>query len=445
MLAAGVSGELMATLAERVSKGERDAVAEAEGRLAGDMPDPDKHELRKALVQHYTRSEGARRDAGVSHLERDFEAALRHMRPLFEAFPGHEGFAFRFATLLTETGRFEEGIPLLEKLAASARGSFDLEINILGAIARALYQQGRFERAVPMLEEMLSKTRERFGPAPSEEQRRLVGSLLARLARIHVNRGDCAQAVRVIEECPYTVEHEFMGRTLARARTLLRDGRPSEREDARPVDLDRLTVACVKHGSKYGPDYVNRLYSMVRRHLPGNWRFVCYTDDPGGLGPEVGVVDISKFQIRGWWTKLALFDPRLPLEDDTVFYLDLDTAVVGDLGFIAGMKVGFHIFEHPDSPCYNSSVMLFDRSFAAPIFQRVRQEDVRRLVGDQDWIEECMPGLDTFSPGLIRLYRGLDPELDAAGLAKTDTRIVTFPTNPKPDRIRSGWVAEHWR
>ena len=115
------------------------------------------------------------------------------------------------------------------------------------------------------------------------------------------------------------------------------------------------------------------------------------------------------------------------------------------LAFLEGLKVGFHILEHPDSPCFNSSVMLFDRSFAAPVFQRIRKRDVDRLVGDQDWIEECMPGLDTFPPGLIRLYRGLHPELDLAGLAKTDARIVTFPTNPKPHMIGQGWVPAHWR
>ncbi|UUX51817.1 hypothetical protein NUH88_08960 [Nisaea acidiphila] len=434
----------MTTLAERISRGEAGAVAEAEERLRGAISADEAHNLRKRLVQHYTQAAGARRDGGVNHLERDLEAALGHMRLLHADSPDHPGYTFRLATLLTETGRFDEGLALLEALKA-AGGSFDVEVNVLGAIARALYSQGAFEQAVPVLEGLLDMTLGRFGTDPSREQARLVGSLLARLARIRINLGDCELAVRTIEACPFAVEHDFLGRTLARAETLLRDGPPSVRGDARTVDLDRLTVGCVKHGTKYGSDYVNRLYSMVRRHLPGDWRFVCYTDDPKGLRPEVGVVDISGLQVRGWWAKLALFDPRVPLADETVFYLDLDTVVVGDLDFIGGLKVGFHILEHPDSPCFNSSVMLFDRSFAAPVSQRIRRDDLQRLIGDQDWIEECMPGLDTFPKGLVRLFRGLHPDLDAEELAKTDTRIVTFPTNPKPHMIGGGWVAEHWR
>ena len=43
----------------------------------------------------------------------------------------------------------------------------------------------------------------------------------------------------------------------------------------------------MKWGTKYGPEYVNRLYGMVRRHLRGDFRFVCFTDDVTGIRPEV--------------------------------------------------------------------------------------------------------------------------------------------------------------
>ncbi|HEY1090992.1 MAG TPA: glycosyltransferase, partial [Burkholderiaceae bacterium] len=46
-------------------------------------------------------------------------------------------------------------------------------------------------------------------------------------------------------------------------------------------------ILCMKWGNKYGPEYVNRLYAMVRRHLRGEFRFVCLTDDANGVCPEV--------------------------------------------------------------------------------------------------------------------------------------------------------------
>ena len=45
---------------------------------------------------------------------------------------------------------------------------------------------------------------------------------------------------------------------------------------------DGVTVVCVKWGTKYGADYVNRLHRAVRRHLSAARSFVCLTDDPEG-------------------------------------------------------------------------------------------------------------------------------------------------------------------
>jgi hypothetical protein len=46
-------------------------------------------------------------------------------------------------------------------------------------------------------------------------------------------------------------------------------------------------ILCMKWGTKYGPEYVNRLYAMVRRHLSGDFRFVCLTDSTEGIRSEV--------------------------------------------------------------------------------------------------------------------------------------------------------------
>lgn len=72
-----------------------------------------------------------------------------------------------------------------------------------------------------------------------------------------------------------------------------------------------LTVACVKWGDKYGPEYVGRLAAGVRRHLRRSHRFVCYTDDAEALSGEAGVVALplgaGRRGWRGWWHKAFLF------------------------------------------------------------------------------------------------------------------------------------------
>ena len=51
-----------------------------------------------------------------------------------------------------------------------------------------------------------------------------------------------------------------------------------ENAESRPVN-----VICLKWGSFYGPEYVNRLYRGVSAHMDRPFRFVCFTDDPTGL------------------------------------------------------------------------------------------------------------------------------------------------------------------
>ena len=49
------------------------------------------------------------------------------------------------------------------------------------------------------------------------------------------------------------------------------------------IGSPQRTILCMKWGTQYGPEYVNRLYAMARRHLPGNFDFVCLTDRSEGV------------------------------------------------------------------------------------------------------------------------------------------------------------------
>jgi hypothetical protein len=80
-----------------------------------------------------------------------------------------------------------------------------------------------------------------------------------------------------------------------------------------------LHVVCIKAGPKFGPDYPNILFDMVRRSLaegyPGT--FTCFTDDASGLDEGIEVRPLPA-DLPGWWSKLALFKPGLFPEGDRV-------------------------------------------------------------------------------------------------------------------------------
>ena len=104
-------------------------------------------------------------------------------------------------------------------------------------------------------------------------------------------------------------------------------------------------VLCMKWGTKYGPEYVNRLYAMVRRHLSGDFNFVCLTDDATGIRPEVQCLPIPPQNLHlkpgqrdGAWKKLTTFEADLHGLRGTALFLDVDVVIVGSLDAF---------FEHP--------------------------------------------------------------------------------------------------
>ncbi|MDR0275746.1 MAG: glycosyltransferase [Burkholderiaceae bacterium] len=97
-------------------------------------------------------------------------------------------------------------------------------------------------------------------------------------------------------------------------------------------------ILCMKWGTKYGPEYVNRLYGMVRRYLAGDFNFVCLTDDAGGIRPEVRCLPIPLLDMHlapgqrdGAWKKLTTFEADLHGLQGTALFLDLDVVAVGPL------------------------------------------------------------------------------------------------------------------
>eukprot|EP00750_Incisomonas_marina_P003004 INCI12806.1.p1 GENE.INCI12806.1~~INCI12806.1.p1 ORF type:complete len:646 (-),score=115.64 INCI12806.1:2-1939(-) len=121
-------------------------------------------------------------------------------------------------------------------------------------------------------------------------------------------------------------------------------------------------VICVKWGSKYGPEYVNRLFAGFQRHadkeriefIPAapsslpllqstatsgakpkrKVHFVCLTDDAAGLVPAIKVLFLQDRGWEGWWNKAQVFGQSVALglpPCTMMCYIDLDTVVVGDI------------------------------------------------------------------------------------------------------------------
>ena len=225
-----------------------------------------------------------------------------------------------------------------------------------------------------------------------------------------------------------------------------------------------LTVVCVKWGSKYGADYVNRLNAMARRALGagGVRAFVCFTEDGAGLDPEVEVRPLVKRDDwEGWWFKAHLFSKAAGLSG-RVLYLDLDTVLVGSLeplraytGRFATLSTKGFDAEEGFVDGYNTSVLLWDASDApgggtepsmgalVNLHDALRSEVFECLMRWDHWVEMNVPTCDLLQdlyPNLFVDYRThCKVEGPPAGAA-----CVCFPRYPKPHEAKADWIDKHW-
>lgn len=213
-----------------------------------------------------------------------------------------------------------------------------------------------------------------------------------------------------------------------------------------------MEVACVKWGSKYPADWVNRLACGVQRNLTLPHRMICYTDDPIGVQCETRELPAG---LTGWWNKLWLFqEPR-----EAMLFFDLDVVIVGNLNALTQFN-GFTIVKDGWQKGYNSSVMFLkgDLTHVWEQFMRDRPDSPvavpgrRRMHGDQDWITHALPNAMLFPRVWCESYK-----IDLCGQQRggrlpaqsrppsADARVVYFHGDPKPDTVAEAWVRQHWR
>lgn len=64
------------------------------------------------------------------------------------------------------------------------------------------------------------------------------------------------------------------------------------------MDHSVKQVICINWGTKYGAEYVNRLYGMVARNITPPFTFTCFTDNADAFSPEVSAVPLPELSFE---------------------------------------------------------------------------------------------------------------------------------------------------
>lgn len=225
-----------------------------------------------------------------------------------------------------------------------------------------------------------------------------------------------------------------------------------------------VNIVCMKWGTLYGPEYVNKLYSMVERHLTLPFRFACFTDDRTGLRSEVECFDLpsitvpSKYDVSPW-RKLGMFSKELGDLKGRTLFLDLDIVIISNIDCF---------FTHSDDFCIienwtqlgrgigNSSVYCFTigkHSNVLDDYKNNMQHVLESYDNEQIFLSKTIKPIKFWPDSWCRSFKvhclpggpgGIMNWLKTPKQPK-DAKIIVFHGNPKPsDAIEGQWPGT-WR
>lgn len=102
--------------------------------------------------------------------------------------------------------------------------------------------------------------------------------------------------------------------------------------------MKKINVICIKWGTIYSADDVNKLYAGIRRNTSRDFNFYCFTDNKAGLDANIIAKPLPKLNVPHK-TNLLNYPKTAGLCDDhlggltgqRVFFFDIDSLIVGNL------------------------------------------------------------------------------------------------------------------
>ena len=230
------------------------------------------------------------------------------------------------------------------------------------------------------------------------------------------------------------------------------------------LQSDIKQVLCIKWGDRYGAEYVNRIYAMVKRNITPPFRVICFTEDRTGIREEVTCHGLPELGCErptnapGKWPKIALWSKDLFGLEGVALFVDLDVVITENLD-------DFFWFGSPDDVvlmrnCVKPLERLGQTSiFRFPIGKHHYlldnfRKDPEAIAGyyqfEQRYITRCVEGgvkfwprkwvrhfrMHCLGPWPLRYLRS--PQLPGG------TRVVIFPGKPDPADAMGGRWSEKY-
>jgi len=267
----------------------------------------------------------------------------------------------------------------------------------------------------------------------------------------HVNVGDLLRQVGKRDEAIKYTWELIQSYTNKTTDSTYIHPEPIDCSKIKPEDTisDNTNVICVKWGTKYGPDYVNKLYNGIKRNTTKPFTFLCFTDNADGLEQGIKAVPLKE-NWKGWWGKATLFSKDCGLEGRN-FFIDLDMIITGNIDDVMSFDEPFGILRSDLFACekenkdgYNSSIIIWNSKAFEPIYSELKRnvDNIHKYIVRFDfWLEMMVK-----NPSYLQdKYKGI---VDFTNECMTElpkhASVVCFPRSPKPHECDLPWIKQHW-
>lgn len=215
-----------------------------------------------------------------------------------------------------------------------------------------------------------------------------------------------------------------------------------------------IHVICIKFGTKYNSEYVNKLFRGILNNTSKSFLFTCFTDNELGLDTRIESRPLPMVT-NDWYSKIALYDCTHYNQNNQIFFFDLDTVIVGDLDEIFEYRGDFIILrDFYRANGFGSGLM----SWRPPAVDHMWKNYPRGHKcphGDQGWPEQQYPNADiwqekypekviSYKVHIVNQGRQPSPKFTKHGGTLDTASIVCFHGKPLPHEVREQWMIEKW-
>jgi len=240
------------------------------------------------------------------------------------------------------------------------------------------------------------------------------------------------------------------------------------------------TVICMKWGTRYGADFVNRLETAIKRNTTRPTQLVCLTDDSSGVSETVHCkaipdINLPDELISTPWRKLVLWKDNLAGLNGDALFLDLDLVITNNIDEMFDFEPGrFCVIENwtqPGKNIGNTSCFRWNIGTHTHIFDKLETEQQRILSTyriEQVYISREVTDMVFWPKQWCASFKhSLLPKWPLnffkVPVLPSDTKIVAFTGKPDQDEAALGvwpvkspwkklykhvrptpWIADHW-